>query len=325
VTRHWLAAALLLMTTGSSGVPALAQNYPARTITMIVPFAVGGPADITGRIVADIFSRHLGRSVIVENINGAGGTIGALRASRASPDGYTILFGHMSTNALAPAFYPDLKYDPQKDFEPVGLAAEYPELLVVRKDLPAKDLREFVAYAKANANKLNVGHAGVGSISYIGCLLLNAAIGIKPTLVPFTGTAPVLNAMLSGEIDYECDPVLGTLPQVQAGTVRALAIAAKQRSPMLPDVPTSDEQGLGEFEVAVKYAVFAPKGTPKPVVDKLAAALNEGLDEPQVKKRLAELGADNIVPGRRGPKPLADLVESEAARLIPILEAAASK
>src|SRR6201986_3725109 len=309
-------AAIVLMASGSTGAPAFAEDYPARTITMIVPFAVGGPADITGRIVADIFSRHLGRSVIVENINGAGGTIGALKASRASPDGYTVLFGHMSTNALAPAFYPNLNYDPQKDFEPIGLAAEYPELLVVRKDLPAKNPGGFVAYAKTNANKLNGGHAGVGSISYMGCLLLNSAIGIKPTLVPFTGTAPVLNAMLAGEIDYECDPVLGTLPQVQTGAVRALAIAAKQRSPMLPDVPTSGEQGLGEFDVAVKYAVFTPKGTPQPVIDKLAAALNAGLDEPQVKKRLAELGADNIAPERRGPKPLADLVKSEAARLI---------
>ena len=325
MTRHWGAAVFLLLAIGLSGAPTRAEDYPTRTITMIVPFAVGGPADITGRIVADIFSRHLGRSVIVENINGAGGTIGALRAARATPDGYTILFGHMSTNALAPAFYPNLNYDPQKDFEPVGLAAEYPELLVVRKDLPAKNLQEFVAYAKANANKLNVGHAGVGSISYIGCLLLNAAIGIKPTLVPFTGTAPVLNAMLSGEIDYECDPVLGTLAQVQAGTVRALAIAAKQRSPMLPDVPTSYEQGLGDFDCAVKYAVFAPAGTPKPIIDKLAAALNAGLDESQVKKRLADLGADNVEPSRRGPKPLADLVRSEAAHLIPILEAATSK
>ena len=324
MTRHWAAAAILLAAGGSSA-PVLAEDYPARTITMIVPFAVGGPADITGRIVADIFSRRLGRSVVVENVNGAGGTIGALRAARATPDGYTILFGHMSTNALAPAFYPDLKYDPQKDFEPIGLAAEYPELLVVRKDLPAKNLREFVAYARANASKLNVGHAGVGSISYIGCLLLDSAIGIKPTLVPFTGTAPVLNAMLAGEIDYECDPVLGTLPQVQAGAVRALAIAAKARSPMLPEVPTSDEQGLGAFDIAVKYAVFAPAGTPKPVIDKLATALNEGLEDEPVKKRLAGLGADHIDPSRRGPGPLADLVKSEAARLIPILQAATGK
>jgi tripartite-type tricarboxylate transporter receptor subunit TctC len=233
VTRHWVVAAVLLITAGMNS--ARAEDYPARTITMIIPFAVGGPADITGRIVANVLARHLGRSVVVENINGAGGTIGALRAARATPDGYTILFGHMSTNALAPAFYPNLGYDPLKDFEPIGLAAEYPELLVVRKDFPANNLGEFVTYAKSHANKLNVGHAGVGSISYIGCLLLDAAIGIKPALIPFTGTAPVLNAMLGGEIDYECDPVLGTLAQVREGTVRALAIAAKQRSPMLPD------------------------------------------------------------------------------------------
>jgi tripartite-type tricarboxylate transporter receptor subunit TctC len=298
VTRHWVAAVVLLTIAAINSAPA--EDYPTRTITMIIPFAVGGPADITGRIVADILARHLGRSVVVENINGAGGTIGALRAARATPDGYTILFGHMSTNALAPAFYPNLGYDPIRDFEPIGLAAEYPELLVVRKDFPANNLGEFIAYAKTHENKLNVGHAGVGSISYIGCLLLDAAIGIKPALIPFTGTAPVLNAMLGGEIDYECDPVLGTLAQVREGTVRALAIAAKQRSPMLPDVPTSYEQGLPEFDCAVKYAVFAAAGTPKPAIEKLAAALNEGLDEGPVRKRLANLGADIAEPGRRG-------------------------
>ena len=321
MTRHWVTVAVLLITAGISG--AQAEDYPARTITMIIPFAVGGPADITGRIVADILARHLGRSVVVENINGAGGTIGALRAARATPDGYTILFGHMSTNALAPAFYPNLGYDPLRDFEPIGLAAEYPELLVVRKDFPAKDLGEFVSYAKTHANKLNVGHAGVGSISYIGCLLLDAAIGIKPALIPFTGTAPVLNAMLGGEIDYECDPVLGTLAQVREGTVRALAVAAKQRSPMLPDVPTSYEQGLPEFDCAVMYALFAAAGTPKPIIEKLAQALDKGLDEEQVRKRLADLGAHIAEPGRRGPKPLADLVRSESARLLPILNAVA--
>ena len=240
-------------------------------------------------------------------------------------DGYTILSGHMGTNALAAAFYPDLGYDPQKDFEPIGLTAEYPELLVVRKNFPANNLGEFVAYAKANASKLNVGHAGVGSVSYIGCLLLDAAMGIKPTLVPFTGTAPVLNAMLAGEIDYECDPVLGTLAQVRAGGVKALAIAAKKRSPMLPDVPTSYEQGLPEFDCAPFYAVFVPKGTPQPIIDKLAAALNKGLSEESVQKRLAELGADIVEPDRRGPKPLADLVRSESARLMPILKAATDK
>jgi tripartite-type tricarboxylate transporter receptor subunit TctC len=323
MARHWMAAAVLLMLAGING--ANAEDYPARTVTIIVPFAAGGPADITARIVADIFNRHLGQKFVVENVGGAGGTIGALRAARAAPDGYTILSGHLGTNALAPAFYPDLAYDPQKDFEPIGLTAEYPELLVVRKDFPASNLKEFVAYAKANASKLNVGHAGLGSVSYIGCLLLNSAIGIKPTLVPFTGTAPVLNAMLGGQIDYECDPVLGTLSQVQAGAVKALAIAARKRSPMLPDVPTSYEQGFGEFDCAPFYAVFAPKGTPQPVIEKLVEALDKGLGEAQVQKRFLDLGADIVEPGRRGPKPLADLIRNESARLMPILKAAAEK
>jgi tripartite-type tricarboxylate transporter receptor subunit TctC len=323
MARQWMAAAVVLMVAGIGG--ARAQDYPARTITLIVPFAAGGPADITGRIVADIFTRHLGQRVVVENVGGAGGTIGALRAARAAADGYTILSGHLGTNALVSAFYPDLGYDPQKDFEPIGLSAEYPELLVVRKDFPANNLREFIAYAKANASKLNVGHAGLGSVSYIGCLLLDAAIGIKPTLVPFTGTAPVLNAMLRGDVDYECDPVLGTLSHVQAGAVKALAIAARKRSAMLPDVPTSYEQGLPEFDCAPFYAVFAPVGTPKPIIEKLAAALNKGLSEEAVQKRLAELGADIVEPERRGPKALAELVRSEAARLMPVLKAATEK
>src|SRR5882757_10870249 len=318
-----MAAAVLLMIAGMDS--AQAQEYPARTVTIIVPFAAGGPADITGRIIADIFNRHLGQKFVVENVGGAGGTIGALRVARAAADGYTILSGHLGTNALASAFYPNLGYDPHKDFEPVGLSAEYPELLVVRKDFPANNLKEFVAYAKSNSDKLNVGHAGLGSVSYIGCLLLHAAIGIKPQMIPFTGTAPVLNAMLGGQVDYECDPVLGTLSQVRAGNVKALAVAARKRSSLLPDVPTSHEQGLPEFDIAPFYAVFVPSGTPQAVVDKLADALNKGLNEEAVQKRFSELGADSVEPGRRGPKALAGLVKSEAARLLPILRAAAEK
>src|SRR5215475_625362 len=242
---------------------AQAQDYPTRPVTVIVPFAAGGPADVTGRIVADIFSRYLGQQFVVDNVGGAGGTLRSLRAARASPDGYTIISGHMGTHAAAPMFYPNLGYDPEKDFEPIGLIAEQPELLAVRKDFPANNLKELIAYAKANESKLNMGHAGVGSVSYVGCLLLNSSIGIKPTMVPFTGTAPVMNAILAGQVDYDCDPVLGPLPHVRAGTVKALAIATKKRSPLLPDVPTSHEQGLPEFDCAPFYAVFAPKGTPK--------------------------------------------------------------
>jgi len=323
VANHLMAAAVFLTVAGING--AQAQEYPARTATIIVPFAAGGPADITARIVADIFNRHLGQKFVVENVVGAGGTIGALRAARAPADGYTILSGHLGTNALASAFYPNLGYNPQKDFDSVGLSVEYPELLVVRKDFPANNLKEFIAYAKSNPGKLNVGHAGLGSVSYIGCLLLHAAIGIKPTMVPFTGTAPVLNAMLSGEIDYECDPVLGTLGQVRAGAVKALAIASRKRSPMLPDVPTSYEQGLPEFDCAPFYGVFVPVGTPQPVIEKLAEALNKGLSEEPVQKRLLELGGDIVEPGRRGPKALTDLVKNETDRLMPILRAAAEK
>jgi tripartite-type tricarboxylate transporter receptor subunit TctC len=316
-------AALLALLAGIGG--AQAQDYPTKTVTVIVPFAAGGPADVTGRIVADIFTRHLGQQFVVENVGGAGGTVGSLRAARAAADGYTLISGHMGTHAAAPFFYPNLGYDPQKDFEPVGLIAEQPELLTVRKDIPANNLKEFVAYAKANESKINMGHAGVGSVSYVGCLLLNSAIGIKPTMVPFTGTAPVMNAILAGQIDYDCDPILGPLPHVRAGTVKALAIAAKKRSPLLPDVPTSYEQGLPEFDCAPFYGIFAPKGTPKAVIDKLADALNKGLNEEAVQKRLAALGAEIAEPDRRGPKALAALVKSEVDRLGPILKAASSK
>ena len=308
-----------------SAIGAQAQSYPARAATVIVPFAAGGPADITGRIVADIFSRHLGQQFMVENVGGAGGTTGTTRAARAPADGYTLISGHLGTNALAGIFYPNLAYDAEKDFEPIGLIGEQPELLTVRKDFPAKDLKEFAAYAKANESKLNMAHAGVGSVSYIGCLLLNSAIGIKPTLVPFTGTAPAMNAILAGQVDYDCDPVLGPLPHVRAGTARALAIAAKTRSPLLPDVPTSAEQDMPQFDIAPFYAVFAPKGTPKPVIDRLVEALNKGLDEPAVRTRLESLGATVAEPARRGPKALGDLVHSEIARLTPILKAAAAK
>jgi tripartite-type tricarboxylate transporter receptor subunit TctC len=231
----------------------------------------------------------------------------------------------MGTNAAAPMFYPNLAYDPQKDFEPISLTAEYPEVLVVRKDFPASNLKEFIAYAKANESKVNMGHAGVGSVSYVGCLLLNAAIGIKPTMVPFTGTAPMMNAIVAGQIDYGCDPVLGPVGQIRAGNVKAIAVAAKARSALVPDVPTSYEQGVPAFDCAPFYAMFAPKGTPKAVVDKIAEAMNKGLSEEAVQKRLAELGAATPEPARRGPKALEALVASEIARLGPILKEAAAK
>jgi tripartite-type tricarboxylate transporter receptor subunit TctC len=320
--KFYLAFAIAAVTAVTS---AQAQTYPSRSGTVIVPFAPGGPADVTGRIVADIFSRHLGQQFVVENVAGAGGTVGTTRAARATADGYTLISGHMGTHAAVVALYPNLAYKPDADFEPIGLIAEQPELLTVRKDFPANNLKEFVAYAKANEAKLNMAHAGVGSVSYVGCVLLNSAIGIKPTMVPFNGTAPALTAMLGGQVDYVCDPILGPLPHVRAGTLKALAIASGKRSQLLPDVPTSAEQGLPQFDVSPFYAVFAPKGTPQAIVDKLAEALDKGLDEETVRKRFADLGAEVPDKSRRGPKALAALVKSEIARLTPILQAASAK
>lgn len=302
-----------------------AEPYPTRPVTVIVPFAAGGPSDVTARIVAEQMARRLGQQFVIENVNGAGGTLGAIRAARAAPDGYTLVLGHMGTHAASVALYPNLAYDPATDFAPIGLVDETPEVLVTRKDLPPNTLREFVEYAKANEAKLNMAHSGVGSISYVGCVLLNSAIGIRPTMVPFTGSAPATNALLAGQVDYFCDPIVAQMAHVRAGALKGLAIAAATRHPLLPDVPTSAEQGLPQFSASPFFALFAPKGTPAPVVEALAAALDATLDDESARNRLTELGAAIADKSRRGPAPLAALVKSEVARLTPILQAAAQK
>ena len=315
---------------GAAALPTLpcdatAFGYPTRPVTIIVPFAAGGPADVTARIVGEQLTKRLGKQFIIENVNGAGGTIGATRAARATPDGYTLIVGHTGTHAAAPALYPNLAYDPAEDFAPIGLVAEFPEVLVTRKDFPARTLKDFVAYAKANQSKLNMAHSGTGSVSYVGCLLLNTAIGIKPTVVPFTGSAPATNALMAGQVDYFCDPVIGQFAQIRAGNVHALALAAAARHPLLADVPTAAEEGLPQFNIAPFFALFAPKGTPQSVVDVLTVALDQTLDDPAAIKRFIELGASIAEKGRRGPGPLDTLVRSEIVRLTPVLKAAAQK
>jgi tripartite-type tricarboxylate transporter receptor subunit TctC len=304
---------------------ARAETYPAHPVTIIVPFPAGGPADIVGRVVADQFARRLGGTFLVENIGGAGGTVGTTRAARAPADGYTIIIGHMGTHAAAPALYPNLAYNPVTDFAPIGLVAELPEVLVTRQGLPPNNLQEFIAYAKANESKLNMAHAGVGSVSYVGCMLLNSLIGVHPTLVPFQGSTPATQSLLAGQVDYFCDPIIAQVPHIRAGTLKGLALAAPQRHPLLPDLPTAAEQGLPQFNVAPFFAVFAPKGTPQPIVDALVAALDAGLDDETVRKRFNDLGAAVADKSGRGPAPLAALVKSEMARLTPILQAAAPK
>jgi tripartite-type tricarboxylate transporter receptor subunit TctC len=288
--------------------------YPERPITLIVPFAAGGPTDVVARIVGDNMSRTLGQQIVVENVTGAGGTTGTSRAAQATPDGYTIMMGHMGTHGAAPAVYPNLKYDPVKDFLPIGLAAGTPILIVARKNLPPKDLKEFISYAKANSEKLNEAQAGVGSVSFTTCSLLNSILGIKPTRVPYQGTGPALNDLVGGQVDYMCDQIVNLTPQIQAGSIKAYGIATEKRSPALPDVPTTKEGGLPEFQVSAWNALFAPKGTPGEVVTKLNGALGKALDDESTRKRLLDLGADLPDKAGRSPEALQKLVASEIER-----------
>lgn len=301
---------------------ASAQVYPSRPITMIVPFAAGGGADVAARIVGEHMSRMLGQQIIVENVAGAGGTTGSLRTMRANPDGYTIQMGHIGTHVFSVSLYPNLAYKPDVDFEPIGVVVEQPLLIVARKDFPPQDLNEFTAYVKANAGRLNMAHAGVGSISFTFGLLLNSVLGVKPTMVPFNGNGPATNALVGGQVDYMCLGITEIGAQVQAGAVKAYAIGAAERNLAVPNVPTSTEAGLREFQASPWFALFAPKGTPRPILDTLTGSLDNALDDPKVRKRLLELGGE--IPGKpnRGQQALAALVKSDMARWTPILKAA---
>jgi tripartite-type tricarboxylate transporter receptor subunit TctC len=301
---------------------AVAQDYPARPVTVIVPFAAGGPTDVIARIVGDHMSKTLGQTLVIENVVGAGGTTGITRAKRAKNDGYTIAMGHLGTQAAAPALYPNLQYDPVNDFEPIGMVAGTPVLILAKKDFPPKDLKEFVDYVKKNEKTVNMAHAGVGSVSFTTCLLLNDILKVKPTSIPFQGTGPSMNALIGSQVDYMCDQIVNAVPQVQGGTIKAYAIGTEQRNPALPNVPTSKEAGLPEFQASAWNALIAPKGTPKPIVDKLSAALDKALDDEPTRKRLLELGSD--IPGkdRRGGPALTTLVKSEIAKWTPVIKAA---
>jgi len=316
-----LAGVAAALVAGVIGSPVQAQTYPARTITLIVPFAAGGPTDIVARIVSDHMSKTLGQQIVIENVVGAGGTTASARAIRATPDGHTIIMGHMGTHAAAVALYPNLAYKPDADFEPIGMAAGTPVLILARKDYPAKNLKDFAAHVKANVAKLNMAHAGVGSVSHVTCLLLGSILGVKPTAVPYNGTGPAMNALVSGQVDFMCDQIVNVVPQIQGGTIKAYAIGTPARNPALPDVPTSAEAGLPDFQASAWNGLFAPKGTPKPILDQLTEALNKALDDQTTRKRLLELGSDLPEGARRGQDGLRQLVASEMARWTKVIQA----
>ncbi len=301
---------------------ARAQAYPARPITLIVPFPPGGSTDVGARIVADHMSRTLGQQVVVQNVSGAGGTTGSTRAMRSDPDGYTLLMGQMGTHAAAVALYPNLAYRPDVDFEPIGMVTAFPLIVAARKDFPAQDFKEFIAYVKANDTKLNQAHAGVGSIFFTSCLLLNSILGAKPTLVPFNGGAPAMNALVAGQVDYMCADIVTGGPQLEPGKIKVYAIASAARNPAMPNVPTTIEAGLPAFQASAWNGLFAPKSTPQPILDSLVDALDKALDDEATRKRLGVLGGDIPEKPNRGPQPFLALVKSEIARWSPIIKAA---
>lgn len=321
MNRRKVLATLLAAGTAMAGAGvAIAQEYPTKPITVIVPFAAGGPTDVVARLIGEHMSRTLGQQLVIENVGGAGGSTGMTRVAQAPPDGYTIGVGNMGTQSAAPALYPNLKYDPATSFEQISVLNFTPQAIVAKKATEAKDLKEFVAYLKANHEKLNYGHAGVGSISHVSGLVFNSSLGLKPALVAYKGTGPSLNDLVAGQLDYMVDQSLNVIPQIKGGTIKVYAIAAKERLASLPDVPTTKEAGL-DFMFSAWNAMVAPKGTPKPIIDKLLAAASKALDDPNIQKRYEELGSFAPKGAERGPEGLQKLVETEVARITPVIKA----
>jgi len=323
-TRRVFGALAVAAATTSLTSLAAAQGYPNKPITLIVPFAAGGPTDVVARLIGELMSRTLGQQIVVEYVGGAGGTTGMTRLAKAAPDGYTLGVGNMGTQSAAPALYPDLKYDPAKSFDQIGIANYTPQTIVAKKDTAAGDLKAFIEYLKANSEKLSYGHAGVGSISYVSGVLFNSQFGLKPAMVAYRGTGPALNDLVAGNIDYMVDQSLNVIPQITSGTIKAYAVAAPQRLEALPNVPTTKELGV-DFIFSAWNAMVAPKGLPADVKAKLVDALNTALDDETIKKRYSELGSSAPQGAERGPEGLQKLVESEMARLTPALKAVAEK
>jgi tripartite-type tricarboxylate transporter receptor subunit TctC len=314
-----LAAGILAAATATAS----AQGYPTRSINVVVPFPAGGPSDVVARIVTDHMGRTLGQQMVIENVGGAGGTLGSARVAAAAPDGYTLLAGSMGSHVAAPVLTPNLKYDPSKDFEPIGFTAHSPAVITARKDFPAKDMAEFVAYVKQNGDKVKQAHGGIGASSHMACLLFNAELGLKPTLVAYRGTGPAVNDLVGGHVDFLCEQSVSVAEQIKGGSVKAYGISATERLAALPDVPSAKEAGV-KYDMSIWAGIFAPKGVPKEVVDKLAAALDKALDDPAVQKRLGDLGASIPAKQERNPATFDRLVKAEIARWAPILKAASA-
>jgi tripartite-type tricarboxylate transporter receptor subunit TctC len=290
---------------------AQAKDWPTRPMTMVVPFAAGGPVDVLGRILALHLGEVTGKQVVVENITGAGGMTGSLRVSQGEPDGHLFVLGSIGTHALNQTLYKKPLYNAATDFAPVALIADVPLVLIARKDFPADDLQGFIAYAKANHSKMQYGSGGTGTSAHIGCVLLNQAIGVDVTHIPYRGGGPAMADMMAGRVDYVCNIASTAVPAIEANSVKAFAMLSRERAPVLPDLRTAHEQGLRNFDAYTWNAVFLPKATPAAIVNKLNAALVQVMNRPAFVERLQKVGLMVVAPERRSPDYLRQFVESE--------------
>jgi len=316
-----LAAAFALL---AAVVPARAQSYPSRPITVVVPFPAGGPSDVVARIVAEHMGKVLGQTMVIENVGGAGGTIGSARVASAAPDGYTLLAGSMGSHVAAPVLTPNVKYDSQRDFDPVGPTADAPAVIVARKDFPASNLGEFVAYLKQNGANVKQAHGGIGSSSHMACMLFAAEAGVTPNLVAYRGTGPAMNDLIGGHVDFLCEQAVSVTGQITSGAVKAFAMSGDARLATLPDVPTAQEAGVN-YRMNVWAGIFAPKGLPPEIMKRLTDALDQSLDDASVQKRLADLGGTIPAKDARAPARFEAYVKAEIDRWSPILKAAGAK
>ena len=304
----------------AAGLAQAQASWPTKPITLVVPFAAGGPTDVVARTLGAAMTKSLGQTVVVENKLGAGGTVAATAVAKAAPDGYTF-FIHHNGMATAPALYRKLNFDPMKDFEFVSQAVEVPMTLLARKDFPANNFQEMVAYIKANKDKINLANAGLGAVSQLCGMMFQRAIGVQLTEVPFQGTAPAMNALLGGQVDVLCDQTTQTVPQIKAGSVKLYGVTTRNRVKVLPNAPTLAEQGLKDFEVVVWHGIYAPKGTPKPIIDKMNAAVRAALKDPDVVKRMDDLGAEIVPDAGNTPDALRVWLKSEIDKWGPVIKA----
>ena len=318
------AAAILACVVAAAAAPrAQAEDhYPSRPITMVVPFAAGGPTDVLGRLIGQAIGPILGQQIVIEDVTGAGGTIGSLKVARAAPDGYTMVMGNLGTHAASVGVYSDLPYDPRKDFEPVILVASTPMVLVTRKTLDVHTLNDVIAWAKANKGKATMGSAGIGSISHLTLLLFNHLTGADVTHVPYRGLSEATNDLLGGHIDLLFDQVVTATPHILGGAENAIVVTIPQRSPSLPNVPSSTEAGLPQLQTVAWTALFMPKGTPAAIVARINGAVQKAMQDPDVAKKLAGIGADVPPPDQRSPQALGQLVSAEIDKWVPLIKAA---